>query len=76
MAIAASNGVLPLAGGMALSEASLLGEALSRQIRLAPKSCTLVLLDGNSISIGGMHSLKMKVECYNQLVKLRGDIFQ
>jgi hypothetical protein len=57
-AIAASNAVLPLIGGMALSEASLLGEALSRRIRLVPKGCTLVLLDGNSVSIGGMHNLE------------------
>ncbi len=76
-AIAASNGVLPLVGGMALSEASLLGEASSRQIHLAPEGCTLVLLDGNSISIGGTCTVsKMKMECYNQLVKLKGEVIQ
>jgi hypothetical protein len=36
-AIAASNGVLPLVGGMALSDTLLLGEALLGRTLLAPK---------------------------------------
>jgi hypothetical protein len=42
---------------MALSDVSLLEEASSRQIRLAPKGCTLVSSDGNSGNIGGLHNL-------------------
>ncbi len=75
MAIAASNRVLPLVGGMALSESLLLGGALSRRIRLAPKGCTLVSLDGDSVSIGGMHSLESKMKCYNQPVELKEGVY-
>ncbi len=70
-AIVASTRVLPPVGGTALSDASLLGNACSRQIRLAPKGCILLSFDGNSSSIGGLKNCDRGGECYNQLVLLK-----
>ena len=71
-AIAASNGVLPLVGGMALSEALLLGESATRHTLLAPKGCTVVSLDGNSDCIGGCtQSWRGNIAIINFLVERR-----
>ncbi len=66
-AIAASNEVLPLVGGMALSDALLLGESAARRTLLMPKGCTMVSLGGNSNCIGGCTQSWRGRVCNNQL---------
>ncbi len=75
VAIAASNGVLLLVGGMALSDALSLGESAARRTLLAIKGCTMVLLDGDSNCIGGRTQSWMGGICNNQLSELKSGIY-
>ncbi len=72
MAIAASTGVSPLVGRMALSDASLLRDTCSRRIHLAPKGCILLSSDSDSSSIGGLHNLNRGGGCHAHVNNLYG----
>jgi hypothetical protein len=76
-AIAASNGVLPPVGGMALSVTLLRVEASLKKTRLALEGCTLVSSDGDSVSIfGGVHNLDFRDGCNNQIDDLKVGFIQ